>query len=500
MPRLRWIVLCVALALAALSVWQLRAGAAGLVAGETAAGTTPMTVLHRADAGPAPVVVIAHGFAGSRPIMAGIAQDLARAGYIAVSYDLLGHGMNPVPMSGDVTSVDGTTRLLVEELGRVIDAGLAHPLSDGRVAVLGHSMASDVVVRAAVADERVAATVGLSMFSLAVTADEPRNLLAVAGATEGWLAEQAVAALRLADPGAEAGQTVGDPAAGDGRRAVIAPIVGHVGILYSPAMLAEVRAWLDATFAHDGSAGGPPERRGPWVGLLLAAVLAVGWPLAALLGRWRAQVPPGPLPGRAVVLAAILPALATPFILWPVPRGFLPVMVADYIAMHFAVQGVAVLWLLRRAGAQVAPRAGDVALCLPVAAFGIAVFGAALQLGFVNVWPTPARLGVIAVMALGTVPFLMADAALTRGGLAPLWQTLVARGAALVSLGIAIALDFEGLFFLVIILPVILAFFVLWGTVAGWIGRATWRPAAGGIGLGLFLAWMLGATFPLFVP
>jgi hypothetical protein len=41
-------------------------------------------------------------------------------------------------------------------------------------------------------------------------------------------------------------------------------------------------------------------------------------------------------------------------------------------------------------------------------------------------------------------------------------------------------------------------FFLLFGTVSGWIGRTTWRPAAAGVGLGLFLAWALGVTFPMF--
>ena len=53
-----------------------------------------------------------------------------------------GHGRNPVPMSGDVTSVDGTTQLLMDETGRVTDAVLEATGAEPRVALLGHSMAS----------------------------------------------------------------------------------------------------------------------------------------------------------------------------------------------------------------------------------------------------------------------------------------------------------------------------------------------------------------------
>ncbi len=101
-------------------------------------------------------------------------------------------------------------------------------------------------------------------------------------------------------------------------------------------------------------------------------------------------------------------------------------------------------------------------------------------------------------MALGAIPFMLADATLTEAGRAPLWRTLAVRGTALASLGLAVALDFERLFFLIIILPVILLFFLLFGTAGGWVGRATWRPGVAGIGLGLFLGWALGVTFPMF--
>ena len=152
MGVIRLAVLVLALIGAALSVWRLEAGRAGLVITPLSVGTTPATVYRLPGDAPAPVVVIAHGFAGSRPLMDSIALTLARAGYIAVSYDLMGHGRNPVPMSGDVTRIDGTTTVLMDELARVSDAGLALPGADGRLALVGHSMASDIVVRQGVRD------------------------------------------------------------------------------------------------------------------------------------------------------------------------------------------------------------------------------------------------------------------------------------------------------------------------------------------------------------
>jgi dienelactone hydrolase len=489
----RRIVFLLALALAALSVVMLERGCGGVVATPLAVGTTPATVWRLPDTGPSPVVIVAHGFAGSRQLMDGFSLTLAQAGYIAVSFDFEGHGRNPVPMSGDVTAVEGTTLALMDELARVTDAALALPSADGRVALLGHSMASDIVVRQAIRDPRVQATVAVSMFSTAVTADAPRNLLVIAGAWEGMLAAEALRALHLTDPAVGFAQTVGDPAQDTARRAVLAPHVEHVSVLYSATAMRESRAWLDAAFGRNAEA--PLRPRGGWIALLIVSTVALGWPLAGLNRRMRPAAPPLRLAPLPFWRAALIPPLATPLLLSPFDTRLLPVLVADYLALHFLVMGLMALVLVRPA---LRLDRASLALALPVAAFGILVFGTVLDRYVASFWPTPQRLVIIAAMAVGAIPFMLADATLTEGGRALLHRTLAVRAAALASLGIAVFLDLERLFFLLIILPVILLFFLLFGTAGGWIGRQSHRPAAAGLGLGLFLAWALGVTFPLF--
>lgn len=495
------------LAVAAASVLAILAALAALLGARAGleitalqgTGTTPATVYRLPGAAPAPVVVIAHGFAGSRQLMEPFALTLARAGYIAVTFDFEGHGRNPVPMSGDVSRIEGTTRRLVAETLRVAAAALRLPAADGRLALLGHSMASDIVLRAALAEPRTGAVVAVSMFSQAVTAGAPRNLLVIAGEWEGFLAAEALAALRLADPEAGFGETVGDPAAGTGRRAVLAPSVEHLGVLYSATALAEARAWLDAAFGRSSS--GPVAATGGWILLLLVGILALAWPLAALARPLRPATPPARLPRGRFLLAALLPVVAVPLLLRPLPASFLPVLVADYLALHLLAWGVMVLGLMALwGGGRPALRPATVLLGLAVAGYGIGVWGGALDAFAINFRPVPERLPIIAAMAAGALPFMLADAALTEGGRAPLWRVLLLRGGFLASLGLAVALDLERLFFLLVILPVVLVFFLLFGMMGGWVGRASGRPAAGGIGLGLLLAWALGVTFPMFVP
>jgi hypothetical protein len=490
----RWIAAVVAIVCICAGVWQLEDERAGLSIEGLFVGTTPATVYRRAGGAKAPAVIIAHGFAGSRQLMEAYALTLARAGYVAVSFDFEGHGRNPAPMSGDVTRIDGTTRLLMDELSRVIDAARALPGVDGRIALLGHSMASDIVVRQAIADPRVMATVAISMFSEAVTATQPRNLLIVTGQWETFLREVALRALRLAEPSAIEGATAGDPARGTGRRAVVAPHVEHVGVLFSPSALDEARRWLDAVFAHssDGriaASGGP-------IAALLFGIVLLAWPLSQLLPRSGAAPCPVPLPTFAI--AVFVPAVAAPLLLRFVDTRFLPVLVADYLAAHLFVYGVLALALLMMRGIRIGAVAWITAFAL--ACYGVFVFGGALDRYVASFWPIAARLPIIAAIAAGALPFMLADSVVTEGGRARLWRVLVARGAFLASLGFAVALDFKRLFFLVIIIPVVVLFFTIFGLMGGWVGRRTGSPAAAGLALGLLLAWAIGVSFPLFKP
>lgn len=213
-------------------------------------GHVPVRVHHPASGATGPVVVIAHGFAGSQQLMQSFAFSLARSGHVAVTYDLSGHGRNPEPLSGSVVEVEGATARLLAELQDVI--ATARPLGDGGVVLFGHSMASDIVVRAAMGNPDVVATIAVSMFSPTVTATEPRNLLVITGEWEGMLTEEALRVLRLMQPDAVAGQTYGT--AENRRRAVVAPHVEHASVLFSSAAMAETVAWVKGVSPESAAA------------------------------------------------------------------------------------------------------------------------------------------------------------------------------------------------------------------------------------------------------
>lgn len=475
-----------ALLLVVVSLWQLEGLRRGVDISATQVGLTPVTRYARADAD-GPVVVIAHGFAGSTQMMQAYALTLARAEYRVYAFDFLGHGRNPVPMSGDVTAIDGTTQLLVDQTLAVINAVADPGVPTG---VLGHSMATDVLIRAAQEpDAQIGSLVLLSAFSQAVTATEPANMVLISGEWEPHLRAFGRDAVQMIDPQADEGALVQSGAVR--RAAISAPWTEHVSILHSRAAQRAALDWFDTFYGRVSHTNVPAS--GWWLIGLLAGIVALTRPLARLLPQ-RAEVAE-PLRARQLWLVAVAPALIAPVLATWLNPNLLPVMVADYLALHLFLQGVFVLALLHWFGVRIGgiSALGIAALVI----WGLGAFGLTLDRYGANFIPIPERLWVIAALCIGTLPFMLADALVTRGGTAPSWQRWVFRICFFASLSIAVALDFEGLFFLILIAPVMVLFYVVFGLMGRWVAACS-SPATSGIALGLILAWALGVSFPFF--
>lgn len=483
-------------------LWQANAG---IDTQHVWLGPTPVTVFRsESDAAHArmPVVVIAHGFAGSQQLMQPFAVTLARNGYLAVTFDYLGHGRNLAPLGGDVTKVEGATQMLLEQTLEVADYAMSLPDAGGGLAVLGHSMASDVVVRHAQRDERVDATVAVSMFSPAVTADAPRNLLIIVGGLERFLREEALRVLSLVTDSARAGMTFGRFEDGSARRLALAAGVEHVGVLFSAASMAETVAWLNGVYGR--ASGGYADARGLAIVLLIAGVLLLAWPASRLLPVVSRPVVGAALPWRKLFPAATIPAILTPLALWWFPADFMGVQVGGYLAVHFLLYGLCtfacLLWL-RRAAPPARP--GKTRIASLVAATILSILWVAGLIAWVldtyvtSFAITAPRVPLVFLMLAGTLSYFLADEWLTRGVAPARGGHLFTRFCFLISLGIAVALSFEDLFFLLIIAAVIVVYFLVYGFFGRWIYQSTGHPAVGAIALAVAYAWALAAVFPM---
>ena len=92
--------------------------------------------------------IICHGYAGSKEMMRQLAFDVVNAGSNAVIFDFIGHGANSQRLINNPTELSGTTQQLVDQVINVIDLLKLIYGSDIKLNLIGHSMASDIVIRA----------------------------------------------------------------------------------------------------------------------------------------------------------------------------------------------------------------------------------------------------------------------------------------------------------------------------------------------------------------
>ncbi len=498
-------VAAVALALCGIGMVLLIQANAGVETEHAHLGPTPVTVFRSeeltADAS-LPVVVIAHGFAGSQQLMRPFAVSLARNGYLAVTFDYYGHGRNLEPLSGDVIDVDGATQALLAQTRQVVDYALSLSDAGDGLAVLGHSMASDIVVRYAQHDTRVDATIAVSMFSPAVTATSPGNLLVIVGGLERFLRQEALRVLALVTETPEAGVTIGDIDAGTARRVAITDRVEHVGVLYSRDSMREAVAWLDLVYDRSHEEG--LDSRGPAIVSLILGVVLLAWPLSRLLPLVSQPVTGASLSWRRLLPAALIPAIATPLLLSSFSADFLGVLVGGYLAVHFMVYGlvtVACLWWIRRVdGTGIGSRTNArafIAASVLATLYVAGLIAVVLDHTVTSFAITAPRLPLVFFMLAGTLSYFLADEWLTHGARTAPGGHLFTRLCFLMSLGLAVALSFEDLFFLLIISAVIVIYFLVYGLFSRWIYRATGHPGVGAIANAVAFAWALAAVFPM---
>lgn len=496
--------ICVAIAAVmaiGVALRQLDSATDGLAITHIHVGTTPVTVFALRGAPRGPVVVIGHGFAGSQQLMLPFAVTLARNGYVAVTFDFPGHGRNRTPLLGGLANDAQRNGTLIEALGQVVDYARTLPQGDGRIALLGHSMASDIVVRYAEAHPFVTATVAVSLFSPGVTATSPRDLLVIVGALEpAMIRDEGARVVGLTAGGPPTPRvTYGSFADGTARRLSFSGGVEHIGVLFSRQSLVEALDWMNAAFDRHGS--GWLDMRAQWLGLLYLGLVALAWPLAGLLPR-AAAAPVGAGPGwRRLLPVAVAPAVLTPLILWKLPTDFLPSLLGDYLTVHYAVYGLltaAGLWLTRQPRPRQAVSWPALAVAtLALGGYFIFAIGLPIDRYVTSFLPTPERALLMPVMFAGTAAYFLADEWLVRGP-APAWGGQVATKLCfLLSLAFAIALNPLRLFFLIIIVPVILLFLAVYGLFSAWAYRRTWHPLPGALANALAFAWAIAVTFPV---
>jgi hypothetical protein len=189
-------------------------------------------------------------------------------------------------------------------------------------------------------------------------------------------------------------------------------------------------------------------------------------------------------------------------LLWRAPGGVLPILLGDYLVLHFGLYGAitlaALAWAKRlpRLALACGRRLAFLAATAATTGYGVLAIGWPIDTWFTSYFST-GRVGIAAAMLLGTIPYFVADEWLTRGERSPRGAYAATKLLFLASLALAVALNLEKLFFLAIIVPAILLFFAVYGLFSHWAWLRTRHPLVGALANAVAFAMAVAAVFPV---
>jgi len=171
------------------------------------------------------------------------------------------------------------------------------------------------------------------------------------------------------------------------------------------------------------------------------------------------------------------------------------VLGVSYLVLHIGLYGLLTLALLWRAG--IRPAKFPLWPVVVLIVFTLGIYGFFLDRYFTNFTPTTARIGYMALIALGAVPFMLGDCLLLKASQRPFWLGIVSRTAFFASVIAAIALKPDDLLMLAFCLPVVVLYFFSYGLMARWLNARVQTPTGIGLAQGVLLAFVLGIAFPI---
>ena len=485
--RLRLIQGTLALLLFLVSSLQILGARQGLDLEKGVVDSVPYIVMGLDNSldGSRPLVLIAHGLAGSSTVMEAFSLSLAHAGYVVASWDFDGHGANPRSMSPDIYSPG-----LLSNIESVLKAVGSLQLADtSALAIVGHSMGSGAALSFGQVHPNTRATVAISPVGTPVTPALPCNLLLMAGSLEPRFVDNARARL------AEAGGLGGQMDQGTARKLEIIPGVEHISILFAPRAQALTLDWLNASFGFQPGARPYHDRRLLWFGLALIGTLMAG---ATLIPRNTSGLTQPMIPFGRRFLALAGGSLMATLLLWLAGlaglslNDLLGLRVGGYLMLWFFLAGGAGLLLLRPVIFR--PSQSEILSALMIFGvlwLGIGLLGSRVWLPWLLI---PQRLMLWPLAILALLPYCLLMGEIGRQGTGSWrfgWWALQS-GILCTTLVLAIKLT-PVLGFLMLLLPlfpVVLLFLV----VPNMQQRGSWTYA---LSATLFVSWMLLAVFPI---
>jgi len=368
----------------------------------TAGGCHMATDFYEPRSGtPQGYVVLFHGLAANKTVMAFNAQEFANLDLRVFVPDLPGHGRTPGPFSpaaGESCALEF-----------VSDLAARKAILPERTILAGHSLGGAIAIRVA-AKFPVAGVIAISPAPMQTAPGFSEEMIPFHDAPK--LPPHSLLISGQWEPGPIKSLTErllassGDPSS----KYVMIPRTTHVSVLFSRRTFSEIRAWTSALLGSESYS--PFPRNMPVLGCLLG-ILGLAILAPPFLREMHPAVDPpagtAPAPPSALVwlglalLALLLARLTMPF-------RFLHLFEGDYLASYLFFAGLLVLIIRRRSWPSLGDFFTPVSLSAAASALLLVLlFGGWFELTFYEAWPTLARWLRFPLLFLCFLPWHLAE-------------------------------------------------------------------------------------------
>jgi len=408
---------------------------------------------------PRGTVLVVHGLDVSKEVMHVISGSLADGGFDVYSIDLPGHGDSNVTFNTE--RAQQTIRNAKKYLG-------------DKITVLGHSLGAGLLLDLSATEP----------FSTIVLLSPPPLSVAEIRADRVLIATGEIDIPRIRNFAAIA-TDIGNPIV----ESWILPWGGHSAPIFSPTYIHRILEWLGGDSSKARTLA-----RIVWMIVMFLAAISVG----ILLLPAARGVEPAQISARATLVTYIVSAAVSLVILKFVnPLQWLRLFASDYLIGFVLVTGLSVLAFASKTTKVERPNS-RLFIGIISAVFVIAVPGFLVVSRVLHMSLSDGRWWRFPFIAMAGLPLFVSDE-LTIRRIQPRWKS---EAVALLTRGVFLAFILTGVLtlnrndaFLVLIAPLVVAFWIALWFAAGVVHRSTQSPLAAAIFAALVQGWAFAAWF-----
>lgn len=442
------------------------------------------------------LVFIAHGFAGSSSFMRSIAVSLAKSGYTTIRFDFLGHGKHSLPYSGSITSLRGATSLFINQTNDIVDYYLKKYDKKSAV-IIGHSMATDIIVRTALKRDDINAVIGISTYTDAIQNDTPRNVLILNGEWESKLRNKALEILRqsnIKDPLEDV--LYGSFYDGTSRKTVAIKNSDHVRILYSEQTQKEINDWISKTTNKNIEPN--VNNIGLWTIVLISSLFFLFIIIIDYIPNKR-KIKIN-IPVIHIFSVNLVAAFLTPILLKTSTFEIINIPTHNYLINHLLLYSFFLMILIPNKIYRNILSTFNAYIFLIVIIFYTLIIGGVIDSYISSFYPSSIRINLIAWTMLGCLPLMVIIQIFNDNQKNNLIMRNITNFFLVLSLSTAIYFNFEELFLLGYAIFLFIAFTLFFGFLSNVLNKKYGNLLSIGLVNGVTLSWTFAIALPIYIP